>query len=160
MYKLLLKTLLLTFVLNTSLLARDININTVVDTLKGTDKHLLVFLHKTDCGYCDSMIMFTLDDDLVKPLLEKEFAYIHINISEKDEVHYKDFKGSGREFAKLIGYNLYPTSVFIDTNNEIVFIAPGKREEGPFLNILNYIISKSYKKMDLESYENMIDFKK
>lgn len=154
------KILFLLLSLQFSLLAREININAIVSGAKKTDKHTLIFLHKTDCGYCDSMIIFTLDDDAVRDLIEKEFIFVDINISDKDSVTYKGFKGSGREFAKLLGYDFYPSTVFIDTKNEVVFGVPGKQEENDFFIILNYVKSKSYKKMDLQSYSNTYDFEK
>lgn len=154
------KILFLLLSLQFSLLAREINIDAIVSAAKKTDKHTLVFLHKTDCGYCDSMIIFTLDDDAVRGLIEKEFVFVDINISDKDSVRYKEFAGNGREFAQMLGYDFYPSTVFIDTQNEVVFGVPGKQEENDFFIILNYVKTMSYKTMDLQSYGNIYDFEK
>ncbi len=146
--------------LQLTLHARDININAIVSDAKKTDKHVLVFLHKTDCGYCDSMIIFTLDDDAVKEMIEKYFVFVDINISDTDRVTYQSFKGSGRDFAKYVGYDFYPSSLFIDESNEIVLGVPGRQDENDFYIILNYVNSRSYKTMDLQSFENTKDFEK
>jgi thioredoxin-related protein len=158
--KSILTLLFLIISLQLTLDARDIDINAIVSDAKKTDKHVLVFLHKTDCGYCDSMIIFTLDDDAVKEMIKKYFVFIDINISDNDKVTYKSFKGSGHDFAKHVGYNFYPSSLFIDENDEIVFAAPGRQDENDFYIMLNYVNSKSYKTMDLQSFENTKDFEK
>lgn len=160
MDKLILKSFIILLILQLSLFAREINIDKIVKQATKDNKHAFIFLHKTDCGYCESMIMFTLDDDQIKELIAKKFVYVHINISEDDVVTYKDFKGSGHDFAKHVDYNFYPSSLFFDKNNEIAYAIPGYQEEKLFLNILKYVDSKSYTNMDFEEYEEKFKLKK
>ena len=158
MIKNIIKTFLIILTLQQSLYAREINLNNLIDRAKESDKHLLVWLHKTDCGYCESMKEFTLQNDTIKLFTDKNFLYVHINVYDKDKVTYKKFVGSGREFAKNIGYDFYPSSLFFDDNRDIVFTEVGYIDnsrtpnEKRFFSILNYIESKSYKKMDFEDY--------
>lgn len=142
-----------------SLSARDININKLVNSANKSGKHLFVWLHKTDCGYCENMREFTLDDDYVKPLVDEKFLFVHINISEQDKVVYNKFMGTGRDFAKHVGYDFYPTSLFFDSKAKLVYEAMGFHEEKIFLKILKYIDSKSYKEIDYETFENEYDFR-
>jgi len=141
-----------------SLQAREINIDKLIDTATSSNKHLFIFLHKTDCGYCVRMIDFTLNDDVIKELIEKYFVYEHINIRDTDVVTYKDFKGNGREFAKHVGYDFYPSFLFFDENKEIIFGETGYIDsnivpnEKRFHRILNYIESQSYKEKDYDHY--------
>lgn len=93
-------------------------------------------------------------------MIEKYFVFVDINISDNDSVTYQSFKGNGHDFAKHVGYNFYPSSLFIDEKNEIVFAAPGRQDENDFYIMLNYVKSKSYKTMDLQSFENAKDFEK
>jgi thioredoxin-related protein len=140
--------------------AREIDIDNLIQKAKISNKHLFVFLHKTDCGYCDSMIEFTLDDEKVKEIVEKKFLFVHININENDNVTYKNFKGGGKEFAKHVGYNFYPTSLFFDDEKDISYAVPGYRDEKIFNVILNYVDSKSYKKISFRKYAQQFDFNK
>ncbi len=158
MFKLLFRIFLFILIIQATLFSREINIDDIVEKATASNKHLFVWLHKTDCGYCDSMKEFTLENDVVKVLIEKKFMFVHINIYEKDRVTYRDFKGSGRSFAKLVGYNFYPTSLFFDENKEIIYAVPGYQDEKIFYTILNYIDTKSYKKMEFEAFENDFDF--
>ena len=151
-----LKTLLLTFITLLSLQAREINLNTLNAQALKQNKHLFVFLHRTDCGYCDSMLQFTFDDDKVTPLLENAFLFVHINIFDEDSVTYKSFKGNGRAFAKHIGYNVYPTSLFFDAHNTLIYAAAGYRDEKDFYSILNYVNGRHYATMDYDDYKESL----
>ncbi|MGZ8545789.1 MAG: thioredoxin family protein [Sulfuricurvum sp.] len=148
------------FVLQGSLFARNIDINAIVKNSVKSNKHLFIFLHRTDCGYCESMLTFTLDDDPVKERIRKNFSYLHINISEDDHITYKNFRGNGREFAKHVGYNIYPSSLFLNSKNDIVYAISGYQEKEKFLEILKCVDSRSYKKMDCEAFDSKINVKK
>jgi len=153
------KTFLIILIFQISLQAREININRIINDASKSGKHLFVWLHKTDCGYCESMKEFTLQNDTVKSFIDKNFIFVHINVWEKDRVIYKGFDGNGREFAKSVGYDFYPSSLFFDNDSNIVYAEVGYRDnsktpnEKRFYSILNFIESNSYKKMDFEDYE-------
>lgn len=121
------------------LFARDIDINKKLQQLDGTKKYLYVYLHRVGCGYCSSMDEFTLDDDLVKEYIAKKFLFVQINVSYDDTVYFKDFKGSSKEFAKYIGFNFYPSSLFFDKKGEMVEAKAGYIDEVPFLKYLKSI---------------------
>lgn len=140
--------------------ARNIDINKLINSATNADKYLFIWFHKTDCGYCDSMKEFTLDDETIKTLIKKKFLFVHINVYEKDRVMYKDFVGSGRDFAKFLGFDFYPTSLFFDKNNDVIYRAVGYHDENEFYRVLEFIETKSYLKMDYDTFENNSDFKK
>lgn len=153
MYKIVTRFLLLTLTFISVGFARDINMDSIIKTSVGANKHLFLFLHRTDCGYCESMIMFTLDDDPVRELIERKFIYLHVNISESDHIKYKDFSGNGRDFATYLGYNIYPSSLFFNKKGQIVHASPGYLDKDKFLVVLKYVDSQSYKTMGLQTYQ-------
>lgn len=148
----------------TSLLeAREINLDKLIQKATSSHKHLFVFLHKTDCGYCEGMKEFTLQNEIIHDFIEKHFIYEHINISKKDTIYYQDFVGSGREFAREIGYEFYPTSLFFDEKGELILAEAGYRDtpqepnEKRFYRILNFIQSKAYKHIYIADYKFQVD---
>jgi len=153
------KTFLIIITLQIALQAKIIDINHIVQQAQKSNKHLFLWLHKTDCGYCENMREFTLENEVIKQFIEKKFIFVHINVYEKDYVLYEEFKGNGLEFAKEIGYNFYPSSLFFDNEGEIIFAEVGFIEnknfsnEERFFKILNYIDSKSYLKMDYDEFK-------
>ncbi len=158
MFKILIKTFLIILTLQITLQARQININNLINNASNDNKYLIVWLHKTDCGYCESMKEFTLENETIELLMSKKFIYEHINVYEDDTIHYNNFMGTGREFAKKIGYDFYPTTLFFDSKANIILSEVGyidnekKPNEKRFFSILNFIVSKAYLKMDFEDY--------
>ena len=152
------KIFLITIVLHISLSARDINLNNLVKTASDSNKHLFVWLHKTECGYCDRMSEISLDNDINRALIKKKFLFVHINIDDKDKVTYKEFVGSGRNFAKDIGFDFYPTSLFFDNVGRVVHEAVGYHDEKVFYKVLKFIYTKSYEKVNYDTFEYEEEF--
>lgn len=159
MFKILIKTFLMVLIFQFTLQAREININKIVKDAQKNDKHLFVWLHKTNCGYCERMREFTLEDETIQSFISKHFIFVHINVKEKDRVIYNDKITNGREFAKNMGYNFYPSSLFFNDKAQMIFAEAGyiDNESSPnekrFYTILNFINSNSYNTMDYEDYE-------
>ena len=159
MIKIMIKTFLIVLLLQSTLFSRVINLDNIITTAKKEQKHLLVWLHKTDCGYCENMREFTLENEVVESFLDKNFIFVHINEYEKDSVKYKEFRGNGLEFAKDIGYNFYPASLFFVDDGEMIFTEVGfidsdkNPNEKRFYKILNYIKSNAYENIEYSDYK-------
>jgi len=151
-FKFITLALLFTLISASSLGGREIDLNKLSSEAAEQHKHLLVWLHKTDCGYCESMREFTLEDDAVADLLKQSFLFVQINVSENDTVTYKTFKGSGKAFAVRIGYNFYPSSLFLNESADIIFAAAGYIEEGDFKKMLTFVESGRYKIMSYDAF--------
>lgn len=133
--------------------ADNINIDRIISKAKKSHKHVLVFLHRPGCPYCNTMIEFTLPDEKIVQKIKKNFIFVDIDIRDSGEIIYDDFRGSRQDFAKELGYNFYPSTVFIDKNKEIVYGVAGYKDEEEFLNILRFIESDSYEDMDIEDFK-------
>ncbi len=138
------------------LYAKDINLNDIV--ANANNKVVLLFFHKPHCGYCDHMIRFTLKDAEIAQEIEKNFVFVDLYTQESGTIVFKDFQGSRKAFAKSLGYDFYPTSVFIDNDKNIINITPGLREQDDYMKVLLYISTKKYKEMEFETYIDTLDF--
>jgi len=162
-YKTVIKAFLLILTLQLFLQAEVIDIDNLVNKAKKSDKHLLVWLHKTDCGYCENMREFTLENETIKDFIDENFIFVHINVYEKGTVKYQNFSGNSLEFAKEIDFNFYPSSLFFDDEGDIIFAEVGfvdnkkMPNEKRFYKILNFIKSKSYEKSDFADYKFKIN---
>ena len=132
-------------VLFTFLFADTVDVERIVKEAHKSHKQVYMFIHTTDCGYCESMIEFTFDDKVVKKILAKNFVVIDINVKKEGMVSYKGFTGTNKAFAKQIGYNFYPSSLFFNANADIILSQRGYVEERTFTTIL----VKSQKKYQL-----------
>jgi len=96
---------------------------------------------------------FTLEDEKIASVIKASFDFVHININEKDRVTYRKFDGGGHAFAKHVGFNFYPSSLFMDADGTIVFAAPGYVEETDFFRMLQFVRSEAYKTMDYDRFK-------
>ena len=138
--------------------ATAIDINQLASVAKKSKRTILVFLHQPNCGFCSEMIAKTIKDISVQSQIKKDFIFVDIDIADGKKVKYKNFKGSKEDFAKKTESNFYPSTVFIDSNGKIVYKLIGYKTKKSFLDVLSYIQSKSYKKMNLATYQNSLDF--
>jgi thioredoxin-related protein len=145
--------LLLLFTLFVTVNAKEINLNILASNVAKQQRHLLVWLHKTDCGYCEAMREFTLEEPSIVKALKQDFILLPINVYDDDTITYKQFSGSAKAFAKSIGYNFYPSSIFLDGSAQIVFAAPGFIEEKDFAVMLQYVSSRAYTALSYDAYQ-------
>ena len=106
------------------------------------------------------MIRYTLSDADVQKEIRNNFVYVDIYTGDKGDVVFNGFRGSRRAFAQHLGYDFYPTSVFIDENKKMINATPGAREQDYFINVLHYVSSKAYLKMELETYLDNLDLER
>jgi thioredoxin-related protein len=151
---------ILIFIPYISILAMDIDFDidkSIVDANK-TAKHIMLFFHKDNCGYCERM-SFNLDRKEVLEAIDKDFVLLDINRDDDEIVVYQDFNGTNREFLKALDIDFYPTILFIDSSkNEIIYALLGYRDSEKLLNVLKYISSKSYKRVDFEEFKDELFF--
>ncbi len=145
---------LISSLLITSLYAQIINLDTSLQVANQTNKTVLIFLHKNGCGYCNAMEEFTLDDDEIKKFISLHFIYVSINISQNIDIIFHKTRQSGLEFAKEIGYNFYPTILFLDRDGELLDATVGYKENTEFLQFLHYIRSSENDTLSFEEYKH------
>ncbi len=136
----------------------DFNIDKSVVDANKTNKHVILFLHKDNCGYCDRM-SFNLADTNTSQIIKKDFILLDINRDDDEYVLYQSFKGTNKSFMEALGINFYPTILFIDTtNNQIIYALSGYRDIQELHIVLGYISTKSYKRISLEEYKSELFF--
>jgi thioredoxin-related protein len=102
---------------------------------------------------------FNLDDKNTTKAIEKDFILLDINRDDDEKVSYQGFNGTNSEFMKALGIDFYPSIIFIDgSNDKIIYGISGYRDTEKLMIILDYINSKSYKKMNLEEFKDELFF--
>lgn len=133
--------------------AGSINIDTLLTQAKQSKKHLLIFLHKPQCSYCESMQLFTLADKDIEEKIKNDFIFVDIDIADSGKVIFDDFNGTKHDFAKSLGFNFYPSSVYIDKEAEVVYGQAGFKDEEKFLKILRYVKSRAYVDVSIDEFK-------
>jgi len=134
------------------------NINNIIKKSKGTHKQIILFFDLHGCPYCIKMVNVNLRKGKLAKLTRKNFIVVHINSEGSRIVHYKNFKGTEKEFKKKLKLIFSPTMVFLNKFGNIIAKFPGYRNPKKYKSILGYIISKSYKKFTYEEYLSEIKF--
>lgn len=148
----------LSFFSSSFLNAENINIDTLVLESKKSNKHVLLFFHKDGCSFCEKMIEYTLDDDVIEEIIEEKFIFVDIGIDDEERIIHRDFNGSMHGYAKSLEIGFYPTVGFVDANDSIVYGVIGYQDIKSFSVLLEYIYSRHYLSMDLEEFRNNADF--
>jgi len=136
-----------------------VNIDQIAQEAKNEKKHIILFFHMTHCPYCIRMIDNAFSDTFAKQKMEKNYIYVDVNIDDNDLIKYKDYQGDKRGFSKNLNIAFYPTVVFIDENNEIVYALKGYRDTTTFNLILDYINEKFYLETDFAGYLTDLEFR-
>lgn len=152
------KPLIILLLSQTFLFAQNINIDNVVHNSIDSGKPVVVFLHRTGCSYCNTMEEFTLQSDDVKEYLENNFKLLSINITTDKKVTYKGKTTTGLDFAIQIGYNFYPSTLFLSKKGELEYASAGYVNEYDFLALLKFIKNDKFKTIDFESYKKSMGY--
>ncbi len=131
----------------------DINIDNLTAQAKKENKHVIIFFHMTYCPYCERMVDRTFEDKNITLKLKKEYLYVDINVNDDGDIIYQDFKGDKSEFSEHLDVSLYPTVLFLDSENEVAYTSRGYRETEKFNRILNFISTKSYEDLDFSEFK-------
>lgn len=158
MINFLIKTFIILVVLQTSLLSQEINIDKIIKNAHNSNKDVILYLHRIGCSYCNSMQEFTLEDETIDEYLKERYEIIQVNVSLKDSITYKGKKSGGICLAKNIGYDFYPSALFLNKDADIEYASVGYKNESEFLVILNYVRDDFYKEMSLREYKKQIGF--
>lgn len=149
------KILIILALLNSFGIAKENNNDFNIDKLSAQaikeNKHVMIFFHMEYCPWCKRMIKRTLNAKSISKQMKKYFIVSDININNAGMISYNNFQGTKQEFADKLGVSLYPTVVFMN-NNKVIHKVRGHRNKNKFVEILKYITTKSYKKMDFEDF--------
>jgi thioredoxin-related protein len=135
--------------------AKDtININNIIENASKKDRHVLLFLHITYCGYCKRMQKITFQDKNVQKFIKKDFIFVDINIDDNQNILFNNQSYSKKEFSDSFDIDLFPTVLFFDKANEVTYTVRGYRNSEKFMQILEFIQTKSYKNIDFFDYKH------
>jgi len=141
----------------TILNATNIDLDKIVEVAKKQNKQILIFHHIPGCSYCKAMLTENFKDRAILQEIDKHFIYVDIFTADKDIVKFRDFRGTHKDFSEYIGAFAYPATIFMDAEGKVIYRSIGYRNIDEYLSEIKYILTKSYKKMDLESYKTKLE---
>ncbi|WP_412724113.1 thioredoxin family protein [Arcobacter sp. 15-2] len=98
------------------------------------------------------MKKITLKDVKIQKTVQTNFTFSSINIDESDTIIFNNKTYTNKDFAHKLEVNFYPTVLFLDSKNEIVYKARGFRSTEKFQHILNFMITNAFEEMSFFEY--------
>ncbi len=118
-------------------------------------KKLIVIDVYTDwCGWCKVMDKSTFTDSDVIKYGSKKYVFVKLNAEGKETINYKNIPLTEKEFAtKILAVSSFPTTVYLDSKEEILSAVPGYLEAKKFKMVLTYFAEGHYKTTQWPEYE-------
>lgn len=119
---------------------------------KLSGKKVLIDVYTDWCGWCKKMDANTYSDKAISEYLEKNYIIIKLNAEANEKISYAGQSMSPAEFARGMGVNGYPATVFLKSNGDPITLLPGYAEADRFIHVLSFIAENQYEKKKFADY--------
>jgi thioredoxin-related protein len=116
------------------------------------NKHLIVDIYTTWCGWCKVMDRQTYGDPDVAAYLKSNFVLAKVNGESSAMLHWKGQALSERQFARSVGVTGYPATYFLKPNSELVGGVPGYIKAPDFMIYARYVNTRWYERGKIQAY--------
>jgi thioredoxin-related protein len=130
---------------------------------KKKHKKMFVDVFTDWCGWCKKMDKETFQDPEVAKYMQKNFICVKLNAERKDTVEIDGVKfansnPNGRGGTNKLAVDLlrgkmsYPSSLFLDENNQSITVVAGYMSAADFTPLLHFFAENAYKDQKWEDY--------
>ena len=117
---------------------------------KKQNKKVIVDIYAPWCTWCRKLQREVYTDPAIREYVNKNFVITRLDGENKeDTINFKEYSLTPSELAIGFGLQGYPTTVFLDAQNEYITRLPGFADVPEFKKVLSYIgtdafVDKSY----------------
>ena len=127
-------------------------LDAAVDKAKSQNKHVIVNVYTTWCGYCRMMDKQTFGNDEVAAHLRENFVLAKVNGESSSKVHWQGQEMTERQFARAVGVTGFPATYFLKPNAEMLGGVSGYIRSPDFMIYAKYVSTKWYEKGKIQQY--------
>lgn len=119
---------------------------------KKEKKMILVDFYTDWCGYCKKMDAETYANEKVIQYLNSKYVLVKINPEKSGDLKYKGNSYTNNSFTRSVGVTGYPSTLFIESDEELITLVPGYINTTEFLNIIEFLGERHYKTMKYDDF--------
>jgi thioredoxin-related protein len=123
-----------------------------VNAAKKEMKLLVVDFYTDWCHWCKVMDKETFANKEVVDFAKANVIMAKIDAETNDKFAYRDAQYSGRQLSQIFGVRGFPTTVFIDSNGDLITTVSGYIPADRFTLILKYLAGNWYEKMKFDEF--------
>jgi thioredoxin-related protein len=116
------------------------------------NKHMIVDVYTTWCGWCRIMEKQTYGDPEVSAYLKQNFVLVKVNGESASKMHWQGKELTEREFARAVGVTGYPATYFLKPNADMLGGVSGFVRSPEFMIYAKYISTRWYEKGKIQQY--------
>lgn len=115
-------------------------------------KPVYIQFHAAWCPYCKKLEKESYSQPAIQTLLNQDF--VPVRLTEGDKTRYRIAGQSVGVQDLFLDYQVtgFPTLVFLEPDGKLIGKIPGYVEPADFQSLLRYIQTRSYRRMDFDSY--------
>ena len=120
------------------------------------DKHVIVDIYTTWCGWCKVMERQTYGHPEVAAYLRENFLLAKVNGEASGKVHWQGKEITERQLAKALGVTGYPATYFLKPNADLLGGVSGYIEHPDFMIYARYVHTRWYEKGKIQEYADSL----
>lgn len=115
-------------------------------------KHMIVDIYTTWCGWCKVMDRKTYGDPDVADYLSRNFILARVNGESPSKLHWQGQELSERQFARVVGVTGYPATYFLKPDAEMLGGVAGFIQKPEFMIYAKYVSTRWYERGKIQDY--------
>jgi len=124
-----------------------------LDEASAKGKHLMLFMHLTECPYCARTLNENFRTGEIKEFIEKNFDVVTLDVFGGKSVEWLDGKTyTERDLTRKLKMVTTPTIAILDASGKIVLQINGFRTHTTMRQTLEYVQGKHYQNQSFAAY--------
>ena len=123
-----------------------------IATARADSLLIMVHTYVPWCGWCAKLDSEVYTDDAVQAYMAENFTATRVDLEGTEIVQFFDHEVSMAGLGAAFGVSGTPTTVFVDTNGELITKLPGFADVETFLFALRFVRSGAYETLTFRQY--------